>query len=151
MSYNDVVQQTAVEQGMLENLMQALRNTMAWQVEGNDSSRKLSTLRFIAQSFQRHLEHLMTLEEYDGYMDLVMASGPHLSRAVQGLRQEHDRFRSAVRQIVQRLERLSAADQDPLAGICDDLRALLEQVDAHDRRERGLWQEAFARDGGGEG
>jgi hemerythrin-like domain-containing protein len=151
MSYSDVVQQTAVEQAMLENLMKALRETMAWQVEGEDGSRKLSTLRFIAQSFQRHLEHLMTLEEYDGYMDLVMNSSPHLSRSVQGLRQEHDQFRSAIRRIVQRLERQSAADQGPLAGICNDLRALLEQVDAHDRRERGLWLEAFGRDGGGEG
>ena len=151
MSYSDVVQQTAVEQGMLENLMQALRNTMAWQVSGEDSSRKVSTLRFIAQSFQRHLEHLMTLEEYDGYMDLVMTSSPHLSRSVQGLRQEHDQFRSAVRRIVQQLERLSATDERGLAVVCNALQALLEQVDAHDRRERGLWQEAFGRDGGGEG
>jgi hemerythrin-like domain-containing protein len=151
MSYSDVVQQTAVEQGMLENLMQALRNTMAWQVEGEDSSRKVSTLRFIAQSFQRHLEHLMTLEEYDGYMDLVMTASPHLSRSVQNLRQEHDQFRGAVRRLVQRLERLSVSDEPALAAVCNDLQALLEQVVAHDRRERGLWLEAFGRDGGGEG
>lgn len=150
MSYSDVVQQTAVEQGMLENLMQALRDTMAWQVEG-DNSRKVSTLRFIAQSFQRHLEHLMTLEEYDGYMDLVMSTSPHLSRSVQNLRQEHDQFRGAVRRLVQRLERLSVSDAPGLAAVCNDLQALLEQVVAHDRRERGLWLEAFGRDGGGEG
>ncbi len=151
MSYGDVVQQTTVEQGMLENLMQALRNTMAWQVEGADNSRKVSTLRFIAQSFQRHLEHLMTLEEYDGYMDLVMTTSPHLSRSVQSLRQEHDQFRGAVRRLVHRLERLSASDAAGLAALCTDLQALLDQVVTHDRRERGLWQEAFGRDGGGEG
>jgi hypothetical protein len=33
---------------------------------GPDASRKLSTLRFITGSFQRHLERLLALEEYGG-------------------------------------------------------------------------------------
>jgi hypothetical protein len=36
-------------------LMEGLRSTVAWKVQGNDFSRKLSTLRFIVRSFQGHL------------------------------------------------------------------------------------------------
>jgi hypothetical protein len=147
----DIAQQTVVEQDMLKHLMEGLRVTMAWPVVDGDYSRSLSTLRFIAQSFQRHLERLMTCEEYDGYMDLVLATSPHLSRTVEGLRQEHEQLRAAICQIVLRLEGLAAGDPAAFARVCDDFRGLLQKVEEHNRREGILWQEAFKRDGGGEG
>ena len=64
---NDIAQQTVVEDGILKLLVEGLRSALAWKVT-NDFSRKLSSVRFITQSFQRHLERLMALEEYDGYM-----------------------------------------------------------------------------------
>src|SRR5947207_15996801 len=102
MVYTDLAQQTLVEHGLLLLLMEGLRNTLAWKVPGTDFARKLSTLRFITQSFQRHLERVLALEEYDGYMDLVLKESPQLGNVVDGLRQEHDQFRAEARHIVDR-------------------------------------------------
>jgi hypothetical protein len=63
MTNQDIAQQISIEHGMLKHITDALRLALGWQMEGDDLSRKLSTVRFISQSLQRHLEHLMALEE----------------------------------------------------------------------------------------
>jgi hypothetical protein len=150
MERQEVTHQTQVEHELLKHIMEGLRMTAGWEVPGPDASRKLSTLRFVAQSFQRHLEHLLTLEEYDGYMDLVLNCAPWLGRATDALRAEHDGFRTQARRFVQRLERLQATDAPALDEVCGDLLALLEEVEAHNAKEIALLQEAL-RDGPGEG
>ena len=151
MNPHDVARQTEVEQEMLRQIMEGLRATAGWQVRGPDAARKLSTLQFIGHSFQRHLERLLAVEEDGGYMDLVSASAPQLGRAVDALRAEHDQFRTASRRVADRLERVSASDPAGLAEVCDELLALLRKVEAHNRKEIDLLQEAFAQDEGGEG
>jgi len=96
MAHTDLAQQTVIEQNMLMLLIEGLRNTLAWKVRGTDFVRKLSTLRFVTQSFQRHLEHVLALQEYDGYMDLVLQVSPQLRNVVAALRQEHDQFRKEL-------------------------------------------------------
>ena len=150
MNPHDIAQQSLVENGMLEHLEEALRNTMAWEVHGPDLSRKLSTLRFIAGSFQRHLERLFTLEEFDGYMDLVLKTSPNLGKQVFSLKEEHGRLRNGARQIVNRMERLAPTDQPGFDTICGDLQVLLQKLDQHTKKEVELFQEAF-HEGGGEG
>jgi len=83
---NDLAQQTLVENGMLTKLMEGLRTTLAWKVQGNEFSRKLSTLRYMAHTFQGHMERLMALEECGGYMDVIMETNPNLGQAVDALR-----------------------------------------------------------------
>ena len=151
MAFQDIAQQTFLEQGMLNHITDALRSTIDWKLQGDDLSRKLSTLRFMAQSLQRHLERVMALEEYDGYMDMVGRLSPHLGKEVDALRQEHDQFRKAVPRIVARLERISSTDHIPLGIVCDELLVLLEGLEGHNRKEADLIQEAFDREGGGEG
>ena len=151
MDRQDVARQNQVEQDMLRHIMEGLRVSAGWQVPGPDGSRKLSTLRFVAQSFQRHLEHVLALEEYDGYMDLVLASAPWLGRATDALRAEHDLFRTEARRLVQRLERLPATDLAALGKLCDDLLVLLGKIEDHNGKEPALLQEAFKQDEGGEG
>jgi Hemerythrin HHE cation binding domain len=143
----DVARQTQIEHEMLGHLIGGLRVTAGWR--GPEAARKLSTLRFLAQSFQRHLERLLGLEEDDGYMGLALASSPQLARATAALKAEHDRFRAEARRVVQRLETLPA--EAALGAACDELLALLSRVEAHSRKEIDLIQEAFGRDGGGEG
>lgn len=150
MNPHDIAQQSAVENGMLQHLEEALRSTMAWQVQGTDFSRKLSTLRFIAGSFQRHLERLFTLEEYDGYMDLVLKTTPNLGKQVFNLKDEHGQLLNKARQIVVRLERVAPTDQAGFDKICADFQALLQRLDHHTQKEVELFQEAF-HEGGGEG
>lgn len=122
----EMAQQTLVENEFLKLLMESLRTTLAWKVQGNDFSRKLSTLRFVAQSFQRHLERVFSLEEYDGYMNLVSKKSPRLSRTVDALRMEHDQFRIGIRRIVHGLEHVSPTNQASFDSLCADLLVLLQ-------------------------
>jgi|ERR1043165_7365997 hemerythrin-like domain-containing protein len=151
MAYTDLAQQTLVENNMLMLLMEGLRNTLAWKVEGTDFARKLSTLRFIMHSLQRHLERVLALEEYDGYMDLALSANPQLGNSVDALRQEHEQFRKEASQIVHRFEHVSPTDGDSFTRICGELVALLNRLDGHNKKEISLMQEVFARDEGGEG
>ena len=151
MDLHDVARQIEVEHQMLAQLIEGLRITTSWQVQGNDTSRKLSTLRFVVASFQRHLDRLLTLEEHGGYMELVGAADPCLGRATTALQAEHNLFRTQVRQISGRLEALSATDGAELAKACADLLVLVHQIEKHNRKEIDLLQEAFGRESGGEG
>ncbi len=149
MDGQDVARQTQIEHEMLGHLIGGLRVTAGWQVPGPEAARKLSTLRFLAGSFQRHLERLLALEEGDGYMGLALAASPQLARATAALKAEHDRFRAEARRVVQRLESLPA--EEALGAACGELLALLADVEAHSRKEVALVQEAFGQDEGGEG
>ena len=151
MDRQDIAEQTRVEQELLRHVMEGLRLSTTWQVRGPDASRKLSTLRFVTGSFQRHLERLLALEEYDGFMDKVLVCAPHLGRATAALRGEHDGFRSEARRVVQQLERLPATDPAALEKVGAELAALLGRIEGHNRREMALLLEAFGRDEGGEG
>ena len=151
MDRQDLAEQTRVEQELLRHVMEGLRLSTTWQVRGPDASRKLSTLRFVTGSFQRHLERLLALEEYDGFMDKVLVCAPHLGRATAALRGEHDGFRSEARRVVQQLERLPATDPAALEKVGGELVALLGRIEGHNRREMALLLEAFGRDEGGEG
>src|ERR1700722_8590088 len=119
MALHEITEQIRVEQELLDHLMHGLRSTAAWRVQEPDASRKLSTLRFITQSFQRHLERLLTIEEYDGYMVLLRSAVPRLAQTTDALQDEHYQFRNEARWIVQRLERLPATDLPALGQVCD--------------------------------
>jgi hypothetical protein len=147
----DVAQQTRVEKGMLQLLIQGLRESLAWKIRGDNISRKLSTLKFITRSFRSHLERLMDLEERDGYMDIVLEKHPHLDKSVEALRHDHDAFRHETGLVVQELDRVSPMDQNALSGICEKVSILLKKVDTHNRKEGDIFQEAFEREEGGEG
>ena len=151
MAHTDLAQQTLAEHKMLTLVIEGLRNTLAWKVEGTDFARKLSTLRFITESFQRHLEHVLTLEEDGGYMDLVLQASPQQGNNVTGLKQEHQQFRKEASHIVHQFEHVSSTDGDSFARICGELDDLLNRLDAHKKKEVKLMQKAFAQDEGGEG
>jgi hypothetical protein len=147
----NVIQQMAVEKKMLTYLIEGLHNTMAWDIQGDDLSRKLSTLKFITRSFQSHMERLMNLEERDGYMDIVLKTHPQLSKKVEASRQEHDEFRKELKRLGDGFERVSSRDPAAIADICRGLTALLKKVDGHHQQEADLIQEGFEREEGGEG
>jgi hypothetical protein len=148
---DDIIQQTVVENCMLKILVEGLRSALAWKVTNAAFSRKLSSVRFITQSFQRHLERLMALKEYDGYMDRLAKKAPQLTRAVGELKQEHEAFRTRIRRILLGLEHVSSTDYATFANLCDELLTLLTNVDEHRKKEANLYHEAFEQDAGGEG
>ena len=151
MKLDEIAQQAAIEHEMLKHIASALRATMERKLTGDDVSHKLGSLRFISQSFQRHLEHVMALEEYDGYMNTVTESYPQLTERTHKLRHEHDRFRETLGRINYQLERLSPVDVAAFDESCANLSQLLEEINDHNQRETALIQEAFLDDVGGEG
>jgi hemerythrin-like domain-containing protein len=150
MDHQAISQQLLIEYELLTHLESALRNILQWTSRGQDLSRKLSSLRFMSQAFERHLERLMTLEEHDGYMEVVVESRPTLSPQVDALRQDHDAFRRALRKIDARMERLSADDAAAISQVCDDLATLLQRVDEHSAKEVDLLQELLIQEEGGQ-
>ena len=151
MANNSITEQMVVEHEMLKSIVGGLRQAIGLKPERDTFARKLHTVHFIAQSLQRHLDHLLTLEECDGYMDAVVSLCPQLGRQVDALRQEHDQFRKASLQILHGLETVAPTDQTTFRNVCDEALALLQKLDDHTRKEVDLVQEAFDRDSGGEG
>jgi hemerythrin-like domain-containing protein len=146
-----VIEQTKVESQTLEYVTQALEVALAWVVDGNDVSRKLSTVRFLTESYQRHVERLFALEELDGYMDSVALLNPELTLRVADLKAEHERFREAIRKALLRLDQAPPTDPTNFSAICAELRTVINQVLQHIRQENELLVESVQQDTGGEG
>ena len=140
-----------MEHQILDHVKEALRVTLSWQVPTVGLSRKLSSVQFTLKSFQRHLERLMDIEEQDGYMDLVAETKPHLSSRVERLEHDHDQFRREIRHLLPTVESLTEYSEDEIEAVCDEIVALLEDVDRHDKEEIELLQETLLFDEGGEG
>jgi hypothetical protein len=151
MNQRDIAQQTLVEQRLLTNITHAIRTTITWEPRGDDTSGKLRSIRFITASLERHLDHLMDLEEFDGYMSAAQESSPNLTEKITALKCEHEVFRDQVHRLVARLDRVQPHDRTELEKVCVDIGDLLGRIDEHSRKEADLLQEAFLRDEGGEG
>jgi hemerythrin-like domain-containing protein len=146
-----ISEQVLVEHKILAHITSALRATIGWAYQGTDLTRKIGSLRFVGQSLQRHLKHLMGLEEEDGYMSVILESHAELSDEIEALRQEHGQFRKDLSRILTRLRLVKPTDHLALAKISENLLALLEKLDEHSHKETGLIQHALLKDEGGEG
>ena len=151
MANNSITEQMVVEHKMLKSIEDGLQQAIGLKPEGDTFARKLHSIHFIALSLQRHLDHLLRLEECDGYMDAVVNLCPQLGRRVDALRQEHHQFRKTTLQVLHGLETVAPTDQTTFRNVCDEALALLKKLDDHTSKEAELVQEAIGRDGGGEG
>jgi hypothetical protein len=151
MKHLNVVQQTLVEKGLLQILLEGLQKTMAWKRYRAELSRKLMVLKYLIECFQTHMERLMRLEERDGYMTEVVKKSPHLNNTVNSLRRQHEEFRQETRVIVHDLERLFPTDQNSLNKVFGRANSLLRKFDSHTQREADIFVESLLRDEGGEG
>jgi hypothetical protein len=140
-----------VEHKILEHVKAALRLTLDWNVPAVGLARKLSSVRFTFQSFERHLLRLMKLEESGGYMMIVGEHKPNMQEQAESLLADHEAFRETLTAIMPPLEALGDGDQEPFQEVCGQIRTLLDRVDEHDRKEVELLQEALLSDEGGEG
>lgn len=140
-----------MEHQILDHVKGALRVTLDWQVPAVGLARKLSSVQFTFQSFQRHLERLMDIEEKDGYMVIVAEAKPHLSMRVERLANEHADFRQIIEHLLPEIDSLQEFESEAFEQKCEEIYALLEKVDRHDRDEIDLLQESLLYDEGGEG
>src|SRR6185295_16540607 len=97
---NESMEQAVIEHEALRHIIGAFRTVLDWKPSGNDVSRKLSSLRFIIQSFQRHLVRLMALKEQDGYMTGALAERPNLAEKVDALLADHDHFEETMHRLI---------------------------------------------------
>jgi hypothetical protein len=140
-------QEALFEHQLLAHIADALRTTIDWAVRTQDCSGRLPSLRFIAHSFQRHLEHILDLEEREGYLPTI-DSRRHgdLRQKIDELRREHDLFRQRLCLAIDRLERVCAADYLTVGEVCSALGALLEDINDHNQREMRLIETVRERD-----
>lgn len=140
-------QQAMFEHELLAHIAGALRTTIDWALHTQDCSSRLPSLRFIAHSFHRHLEHILELEERDGYMPAVDGHRhADLRGRIAEMRQEHDRFRQLVSESLERLAVLSASDYLTLRDVSTGILLLLDQINEHNQREMLVIEEARERD-----
>lgn len=151
MNQDLLIQQTKLESKALEHVTRALEEILGWTVEGDGFSRKLSSVRFFTELYQRHLERLFSLEEIDGYMEGILSFKPELAHQVDELKQEHEQFRAAVRRSVVRIDLASQTRLAQFDATCEKLRVTINQVLEHLRRENEMLVESMQRDTGGEG
>ncbi|HVX15220.1 MAG TPA: hypothetical protein VHC22_28765 [Pirellulales bacterium] len=140
-------QQALFEHQLLAHIADALRTTIDWALHRQDCSSRLPSLRFIANSFHRHLEHILALEEREGYLPAI-DSHRHLDLRgqVETLRAEHDDFRGRLQLAVERLEAVAPADYLTVGEVCTGLMALLDEINDHNRREMLLIEVVRERD-----
>lgn len=151
MNYQLIAQQSQMETEALRHVTRALLVAIAWKVKGDDLTRKLSSVRFATDLFQRQVERLFALEELDGYMATVSESHPEWADLVDEMRREHDQFRAVIRKLVLQLELASSHDPEMLNAICDSLQDVVQHILEHSRREEELLVQSSNRDTGGEG
>ena len=140
-----------MEHQILDHVKQALRVTLGWRVPAVGLSRKLSSVQFTLRSFQRHLDRLMEIEEEDGYMVLVAETKPQLMTHIERLEHEHDLFRDQIKHLLPEVESLNEYEGEAFESKCNEIYALLDNIDRHDSEEIELLQETLLFDEGGEG
>lgn len=145
------VSASLLEHQILSHVKQALRVTLDWDAPEVSMPRKLSSLKFTMKSFRRHLERVISIEEEGGYLDEVSAVQPNLQSRIEALQRDHARFRNRISQIVPQLDSLSEWQEDRFGELCEEIRRLLDDIDAHDEAEIDLLQESLLTDVGGEG
>lgn len=145
-----LIQQTKVESRALEHVTRALEVMLGWDVAGDGCVRKLASVRFFTEQYQRHLERLFALEEIGGYMESIPRLNPELANQVAELKREHEQFRAALRKTVLQIELASPERLEEFEVTCVDLRSTINHVLDHLRQENELLVESLHRDTGGE-
>jgi hemerythrin-like domain-containing protein len=140
-----------MEHQILEHVKQALRVTINWEAPVVSMPRKLSSLQFTIKSFKRHLERVISIEEEGGYMNEVIDVKPYLQSRIDRLERDHKAFRSRLKGLTSELSDINEWEEPRFDRVCEELRALLDDVDRHDMGEVELLQESLLMDDGGEG
>jgi hypothetical protein len=138
------------ESDAVQNLKSALRAAISWDAKSVGMGRKVQGVRFVIEALERHMMKLMDLEEREGCLAWIGESRPSLSALASALCEEHERFRTRLKEIVPRWETAGAMQKDEFDDLCDSVRSFLASVEHHECRERDLMYSALYDDDGGE-
>ncbi|WP_425398075.1 hypothetical protein [Aeoliella sp.] len=140
--------QSWMEHEALEHVKRALRVTIGWQSPAISYQRKRQSVEFALESFARHLERLMDIEEQDGYLRMVVESKPSKAKQIAKLRADHTAFRERTGELLDEIDALGEWEANDFERICAGVGQLLDEIDQHDRAEIGLLQDAMLLDEG---
>lgn len=126
------------ESDAVHNLKAALHAAIAWDVRVVGMNRKVQGVRFVIEALERHMEKLMDLEEREGCIAWIGENKPTLYSLAAALCEEHDRFRTRLKEIVPRWELAATMQADEFDELCESVRSFLDSVERHETRERDL-------------
>jgi hypothetical protein len=147
----EIAKQMEVELALLLSIEQSFRIALQWMTRDRGNSRKLSTLRFVARSFERQLTRTRVLADHGGYMHLITDTKPHLASEVKALRNAREVLQADFECIIIRLEYVSPDDAAGFVDVCAELERYLEDLKAHGQKEMELLQRSFNQKEGGSG
>lgn len=149
--HDSTVSTACMEHQVFEHIKQAVLVTLNWQAPSVSMPRKLSSLQFTMQSFQRHFDRIVSIEEDGGYMAQAVDTKPYFQDRVDQLSREHEAFRDRIRRIVTEFGGITEWEEPRFESLCNELRELIANVDEHNKQEVELLQESVLMDEGGEG
>lgn len=149
--HDSTVSTACMEHQVFEHIKQAVLVTLNWQAPSVSMPRKLSSLQFTMQSFQRHFDRIVSIEEDGGYMAQAVDTKPYFQDRVDQLSREHGAFRDRIRRIVAEFGGITEWEEPQFENLCNELRELIANVDEHNKQEVELLQESVLMDEGGEG
>lgn len=147
----EIARQADVELAILLGIEQSLRIALQWMTRDRGNNHKLSTLRFTARSFERHLTRTRVLADHGGYMHSITDANPHLASKVRALKDVRGKLQANFERIILRLEYVSPDDAAAFGEVCAELECYLEQLRTHGEKERELLQHSFTQEEGGSG
>lgn len=139
----EIAKQMEVELALLLSIEQSFRIVLQWMTRDRGNSRKLSTLRFVARSFERQLTRTRVLADHGGYMHVITDTEPHLASEVKALRNVREELQVNFERIIVRLEYVSPDDAAGFAKACAEVEHYLVDLKAHGEKEMQLLQRAF--------
>jgi hypothetical protein len=139
----EIAIQIQIELRLLLSIERSLRTTLQWMTRERGNTRKLSTLRSVARSFERQLSRTRVLADQPGYLHLITAAAPDLMGEVGDLRKAREALQSGFEEIVLRLEYVSPDDADALEQVCTELEHYLGSLNLHGRKELKLLQRSY--------
>ena len=143
--------QFTVENEVLNFVKIALRNTLAADEDRMGLERKVSTVKFVAESLVRHLMRLLELEDDAEAADPMPEAKPHLADRAAALQAEHSQFRVILEEMGDQAAALSADHEPQFDAFCAELTSFLDRLDQHEAAELAVLQELHNSDEGGEG
>jgi hypothetical protein len=144
----EIATQIQIELRLLLSIERSLRTTLQWMTRERGNTRKLSTLRSVARSFERQLSRTRVLADQPGYLHLITAATPGLTSEVQELCRARETLQAGFEGIVLRLEYVSPDDADALQSVCAELGRYLDNLNTHGRQELKLLRRSYRQDAG---
>jgi len=142
----EIATQIQIELRLLLSIERSLRTTLQWMTRERGNTRKLSTLRSVARSFERQLSRTRVLADQPGYLHLITAAIPELASEVQQLRTSRETLQAGFEGIVLRLEYVSPDNAGALQDVCAELERYLDDLNAHGREELKLLRRSRSRE-----